>query len=72
MFSVEPPPPATEPVAANEPDAIPESLRALMKPGGFDAPATSFFVARPFLYMIVERHSGLVLFQGRLMDPRWP
>lgn len=69
---VEPPPPATEPVAANEPDAIPESLRALMKPGGFDAPATSFFVARPFLYMIVERHSGLVLFQGRLMDPRWP
>jgi len=39
------------------------------KGGGAPAPATPFVVDHPFLYFIVEKTTGLVLFMGRVVDP---
>ncbi|MFN7972966.1 MAG: serpin family protein [Acidobacteriota bacterium] len=41
----------------------------VMVPMGLPRPPESFLADRPFLFLVRDRHSGLVLFLGRLADP---
>lgn len=40
--------------------------------GAMPLPAKAFHVDRPFLFMIVDKKTGLVLFMGRVVDPSQP
>lgn len=44
----------------------------LMEAGGMPRKATPFTVDHPFLFLIVDRGSGLILFVGRVTDPKSP
>jgi serpin B len=44
----------------------------LMEAGGMPRKATPFTVDHPFLFLIVDRGSGLILFVGRVNDPKSP
>jgi serpin B len=42
---------------------------AMSRAGGMPEPVVEFRVDRPFLFLIVDKISGLVLFLGRVVDP---